>query len=337
MIWSLYAMLGRNMWWVDNPKLDFEDAAWDAILESCQKNGLNQIVLDVGEGLQYKCRPELAREGAWSHERAKAEVARCREMGIELIPKLNFSATHHTWLGDYGKMMSTPIYYQVCRELIEEVYEAFDHPRYFHLGMDEEGDPQFFKNTDMVHYRQGELIWHDLKFLIDTVKGCGATPWIWGDMCVYEPEEFRKHIPYDDVVLQPWIYFAVKREHWTPVASKQRYINSNEGKLGIEFMEEAPIWQKMTNEGVNAMNDGYLTVPTPSNWGQNEWCHDDVVEHFVNNNRSGKLLGFMTAPWTNTKTEPINFFGTTGRTHLDYILEAIEQLAAARDKFCPAK
>ena len=59
-------MLGRNMWWKDNPKLDFEDEAWDAILESCQKNGLNQIVLDVGEGLQYKSHPELAREGAWT-------------------------------------------------------------------------------------------------------------------------------------------------------------------------------------------------------------------------------------------------------------------------------
>ena len=38
MIWSLYAMLGRNMWWVDNPKLDFEDEAWDKILEACHKH-----------------------------------------------------------------------------------------------------------------------------------------------------------------------------------------------------------------------------------------------------------------------------------------------------------
>ncbi len=333
MIWSLYAMLGRNMWWVDNPELDFEDEAWDSILESCQKNGLNQIVLDVGEGLQYKCRPELSRKGAWSHERARAEVIRCREMGIELIPKLNFSATHHMWLGEYRRMMSTSIYYQVCRELIEEVYEVFDKPRYFHIGMDEEGDPQFFSNVDMVHFRQGELIWHDLQYLIDVVKECGAKPWIWGDMCVYNPEEFRKHIAADDVVLQPWIYYAVRPEHYTPCMSKPRW-HSIKKDEGVDFVEEAHIWQVMTHEGVNAMNDGYETVPTPSNWGDNEWCHDDVVEHYVNNNKSGKLLGFMTAPWKHTKTALANHFGITNRTHLDYIIESIEQLAAARDKFC---
>ena len=333
MIWSLYAMLGQNMWWQDCPRLSFDDKAWDAVVESCKAHGLNQIVLDVGEGLQYKRHPELAREGAWSYERAKAEVERCREMGIELIPKLNFSATHHLWLGDYGRMMSTPIYYRVCHDVIEEAYEAFDNPRYFHIGMDEEGDPQFFGKLDMVHYRQGELIWHDLKFLIDTVKGCGAKPWIWGDLSVFKPEEFKKHIPTDDVVLQPWIYFGVRREHWTPVKSKQRYIDSNEGTMGIEFMEENPLWQKMTHGGVEAMNHGYETVPTPSNWGENPWCHDDVVEHFINNNSSGKLLGFMTAPWVNTSYQSMDYWGERGITHLDFILEAIEQLAAARDRF----
>ena len=325
-------MLGQNMWWRDNPKLNFDDDAWDAILESCHKNGLNQIVLDVGEGLQYKGYPELTREGAWSYERTLAEVKRCRELGIELIPKLNFSATHHLWLGDYGRMMSTPTYYKVVTDLINEVYEAFDHPRYIHLGMDEEGDPQFFKQLDMVHYRQGELIWHDLKFLIDAVKSCGATPWIRGDMCIYNPEEFRAHIPTDDVVLQPWIYYAVREEHWTAVTSKERYRNASES-LGIDYMEQAPIWQKMTHEGVKAMNDGYLTVPTPSNWGDNEWCHDDVVEHYILNNKSGKLLGFMTAPWKRTSNSIANHFGDTSRKHLDYIIESIELLGAARDKF----
>ena len=89
----------------------------------------------------------------------------------------------------------------------------------------------------------------------------------------------------------------------------------------------------MTHEGVKAMNDGYETVPTPSNWGDNEWCHDDVVEHYVNNNKAGKLLGVMTAPWKHTKTATANHYGDTSKTHLDYIIESIELLAAARDKF----
>ena len=82
MIWSLYAMLGQNMWWKDHPKLDFDDEAWEILLESAKEHGINQIVLDVGEGVQYKTHPELSREGAWSYERVHAEVKRCRDLGI---------------------------------------------------------------------------------------------------------------------------------------------------------------------------------------------------------------------------------------------------------------
>lgn len=57
----------------------------------------------------YKSHPELLRKGTWSHEISKAEVKRCRDVGIEIIPKRNFSATHHTRLGEYGRMMSTSI------------------------------------------------------------------------------------------------------------------------------------------------------------------------------------------------------------------------------------
>ena len=322
MIWSLYAMLGQNMWFQDHPELDFDDAAWDKLLEEAVQYGFNQIVLDLGEGVQYQTHPELARKGAWSTDRVRAEVKRCREMGIALIPKLNFSATHHMWLGEYRRMMSTKIYYDVCRDLIEEVWELFEHPEYIHLGMDEEGDPQFFAQLDMVHYRQGELIWHDLKYLCDCVLKCGAKPWIWGDMCVYHPEEFRKRIPYTDVVLSPWIYFSIRREHWTLVASKQRYIDSNEGKMGLTYMEEAPIWQAMTHEGVKAANDGYATVPCASIWGECEYCNDDVVEHFVNNCDPKNLIGFMTAPWVRTNMK-----------NIDNIKHSIKALAAAREKF----
>ena len=322
MFWSIYVELGQNMWFTDDPRMDFEDAVWDKLLDMAGSYGINQIVLDLGEGVVYKSHPELAREGAWTPERVRAELARCRERGIELIPKLNFSATHHMWLGEYRRMMSTKIYYDVCRDLIEEVAELFDHPRFIHLGMDEEGDPQFFKELDMVHYRQGELIWHDLCYLCDCVKATGSKPWIWADMCMYEPKAFREHLGYDDVVLSPWIYFAIRREHWTLVASKQRYIDSNEGTLGVTYMEEAPIWQTMTREGVIAANEGFATVPCCSVWGECEYCSDDVVEHFVENCKAENLIGFMTAPWVKTTME-----------NIDNIELSMKTLAAAREKF----
>ena len=59
---------------------------------------------------------------------------------------------------------------------------------------------------------------------------------------------------------------------------------------------------------------------------------DDVDEHYINNNKSGGLLGVMTAPRKHTKTQVANHYGDTSRTNLDYIIESIELPAAERDK-----
>jgi hypothetical protein len=59
-------------------------------------------------------------------------------MGIEAIPKLNFSTCHDGWLKEYGRMVSTDIYRKVVKEIIDDTCEVFGNPRYMHLGMDEE-------------------------------------------------------------------------------------------------------------------------------------------------------------------------------------------------------
>ena len=76
MILSLFAQLGHNMWWKDYDKVNFDEDAWTHILDSAEKNGINQIILDIGEGIKYDCYPELSRSGAWSHDRVRAEVER---------------------------------------------------------------------------------------------------------------------------------------------------------------------------------------------------------------------------------------------------------------------
>lgn len=48
-------------------------------------------------------------------------------------------------------MVSTPAYYQCCKELIDEVTELFPSPRFFHIGMDEEKfNEQIFYNYQTV-------------------------------------------------------------------------------------------------------------------------------------------------------------------------------------------
>ena len=314
-------MLGTNMWYTERSTVLFDDEAWDKVVDASSENGINQIVLDLGEGVRYATHPELAKPGAWTRQRVHKEVRRLRELGIELIPKLNFSATHHLWLGEYRWMMSTKRYYEVCRELITEVYSLFESPRYIHIGMDEEGDPQFFKNMELVAYRRGELYWHDLQFLLDCVRDTGATPWIWADSCMYNPEEFRAHIPTDDVVLQPWIYYSVKKEHYTPTKDKDRYIRIGK-EYGIDFVEEAPIWQTFTRESMIAAKDGYKLVPCASTCFENEWCHDDLADYYKSGAPEDSILGYMTAPWLKTQNE-----------NVDEIVRSIEILAAVRKKY----
>lgn len=321
MIWSLYAMLGTNMWYHENDRVLFDEEAWDKVVSAAAENGINQIVLDLGEGVRYASHPELAKPGAWTRQRVHKEVKRLRELGIELIPKMNFSATHHLWLGEYRWMMSTKKYYEVCRDLITEVYSLFESPRYIHIGMDEEGDPQFFKMMELVAYRQGELYWHDLQFLLDCVRDAGATPWIWADSCMYKPEEFRAHISTEDIVLQPWIYYSIKKEHYTPTKGKERYIRIGE-EYGIDYVEEAPIWQTFTRESMVAANDGYKLVPCASLFFENEWCHEDLADYYKSGALKENILGYMTAPWVKTQNE-----------NVDTIIAGIKALAAAREKY----
>ncbi|MBR2884316.1 MAG: hypothetical protein IKB93_05930 [Clostridia bacterium] len=325
MIWSFYIRLGHNMWYTEHSEVVFDDEAWKKVVESAKKNGINMIVLDLGEGVQYATHPELAHPGAWTRERVRCEVKALKEMGITLIPKLNFSATHHLWLGEYRWMMSTKPYYDVCRDLIYEVNNLFDNPPYIHLGMDEEGDSQFANRMELVAYRRGELIWHDLQFLCDCVRDCGSTPWIWSDWHLYHPEEFKAHIKTDDIVLSPWYYYGFKEGRYTSI----EYFKTFHEDLNHEpyltlykdmtYIEENAYSRLFIEKGKNAALDGYKVVPCCSNWARNPYNAEDLMEYFIENCPSDKVLGYMTAPWV-------------GVEEVDKFTEAFEQLKNAREK-----
>ena len=59
-----------------------------------RKVRMNMVVIDLGEAIQYQSHPELAVKGSWPVEKFRKELARLRGMGLEPIPKLNFSTTH---------------------------------------------------------------------------------------------------------------------------------------------------------------------------------------------------------------------------------------------------
>ena len=324
-IWALLVQLGTAVF-IDHvyDELVFDDSVWDKIVEECAKHKYNTILLDVAEGLQYGSHPELAKKGAWSRTRLKKEIKRLKDLGLTIIPKLNFSAMHDAWLGEYSRMISTKTYYHVCRDLINEAYDLFDKPKYIHLGMDEE-DIEHTKKHDYVTIRKGELLWHDLQFLFDCVHDVGATPWIWTDQCFDYPEEFMKRFGPEDVVLSPWQYNALNPEHFTPVSSRQVYIDYyNKPRyrgMNIQYVEDDPWLVKYREMLPKYLEKGYKVFPCMSDAND---CGEincmDTLE-FFKEKADAQTLGYVMAPWLLTTKD-----GEAG------IVRNIELMANARKK-----
>ena len=216
-MWGIMVYLSDNQWLPVNDKITFEEEAWECILKGAVDAGVNTVLMDVGDGVEYKSHPEISVQNAWSKEKVRAEAKRCRDLGIALIPKLNFSTCHNLWMHDYYYMVSSQPYYQVCSDLINEVYDMFDKPEYIHLGMDEEDYETAGQYYEYVCYRTKSALVKDLRFLFDEVKKTGAKPWIWADPLLKNPELYMENFTPDDALLSPWYYSAFKREHSTPI------------------------------------------------------------------------------------------------------------------------
>ena len=293
-IWGALLHMGTNMW-SDIPltrhskyqgedldllcqadHLRFDETVWRTVTGRMRKAGLNMVVIDLGEALQYESHPELAVEGSWTVERFRGELARLRALGLEPIPKLNFSTAHDIWLKEYSRQVSTSAYYAVCTDLIREVCAIFDTPRFFHLGYDEE-TPGHQANQSYMVVRQGELWWHDFLLLARTVEAQGVRPWIWSDYQWNHPEEFLNRMP-KTVLQSNWYY-------------------------GDVFGEDAPggaaVWpqvRKYVQTYLDLDRAGFDQVPTGSNWS-NDVNFGGTVDFCRGNLSPERLKGFLMAPW----------------------------------------
>ena len=259
-MWVHLLHLGSNMWNEEgntrgrehrstpcaSDTLRFDRDLWRAHTEELWKAGINTLIIDVAEALQYKTHPELSAKGALSHEEMRAEVDRLKAMGFEVIPKLNFSTAHDIWLKEYSRMISTPIYYQVCRDVIEEVAEVFQ-PKHFHLGMDEEtlGNQ---RNQMIAIIRQHELWWHDFYYLVECVERVGARPWIWADYFWSYPEECIEKMP-KSVVMCGWFYSKCFSEATRNSESRQNRLSgfARLSELGYDQVPTASVWAEPDN------------------------------------------------------------------------------------------
>ncbi|MBE6700385.1 MAG: hypothetical protein E7582_00640 [Ruminococcaceae bacterium] len=327
MIWGLFATLGHNMWTKEDQKLTFSENAWNKIVDAAHEAGINTIILDLGEGVRWETHPELAKAGAWGREKIKSEVLRLRDMGIALVPKINLSTCHDLWLGPYRTEISKPVYYQVVRDLINECYDLFLEPEYIHLGMDEEGDlTHQVCYSNLIRYRKGDLLWHDLNWMFDCVRSTGATPWIWADFCMNDFDNFVKNVSTENLLISPWYYFAFKEEHFRyHEEGSAGYINAQRypyNFMNIKYEEDKPLLKLARENMVPAAKAGYDMVPCTSDCYECEYNTPELFEHIKFNAPEERIKGFMTAPW-----------GHTVDANVEKILKNISLLAEAKKKY----
>ena len=309
--------MGMNMWgeWAapGEPRIEgkrythdeiyFSESIWNRTIDHANKRSFNMVVMDLGEFVKYPSHPELAVKGSWSAERMHAEVKRLKKMGIEPIPKMNFSATHHMWLKEYSRMVSTKPYYQVCSDIIRDVVGIFDHPRFIHLGFDEE-TPNNQRKRAFVIARQEELWWHDLRWFVKEVEKHGSRAWIFSDYG-WHHDGFVDKCP-KSVLQSNWYY--------------------NEDAQGYDIDKMKDWFKPKLRLFADLDKAGFDQVPCPSNWvspklkasgrKDNIDCAGDVVKFCRANISAARLKGFMMASWTDCKGEGAFRFNCAGMDQL---------------------
>lgn len=262
------------------PKLTCEKEAWDKILTRMADSGMNMAVIDLGDGVQYESHPEISVKNAWTPKQLKEVLKQARSIGIEPIPKLNFSAAHKAWLGPYQRQISSQAYYDVCKNLIEEVIDIFDKPRFFHLGMDEEtcSHQSGFKYSVV---RNNDLWWNDFYYLVDQVERNNVRSWIWSDKAWRDKDEFFRKMP-KTVLQSNWNY-----EEQGPTFTEDGKPNDAIGQAFIDLEEH-----------------GFDQIPSCSLWLNKKWVNydnfDRIVKHTKRIIEPQRLKGFMQTTWIPT-------------------------------------
>ena len=105
-------------------------------------------------------------------------------------------------------------------------------------------------------------------------------------------------------MLSPWMYNAIRKDHWTSIKSRQVYIDyyakEPYASMNIQYVEEEPYIQKFIGQALSCVEDGYKVMPCVSSINQCRYNAVDMLEYYKDNADPNSVLGFMTAPWYGT-------------------------------------
>ena len=317
---AVYIPWGHNMWGealpegvtkltkgrLCNDRCKFDESIWRKIVDRLVLRKMNMVVIDLGEFPVYPSHPELAVKGSRSPDWVRGEVRRLKTLGIEAIPKLNFSTAHDAWLGEYGRMVTTKTYYRVCADVIRDAAEMFDNPRFMHIGYDEE-KVRFQHGFQVV--RENEVWWHDFLWFVKTVEDAGMRPWMWSDYG-WNHDDFVDKCP-KSVLQSNWYY-----DEWLDGFDLKTMKADAKGRPILELF-------------LKLDKAGFDQLPCSSNWlskhrkaanASNDECMAKTVKFCRENLASERVKGYLMAPWAADYDNP-GFLPT--------VSAAIDQLDAA--------
>jgi len=180
-------------------------------VEAMAEVGMNTLIIDCADGVKYKSHPELKRHYTVPMRQLKKVADAAHEVGIDVVPKLNFSKSHRNhhdkWLGPHcleHRWPSQAEYYDIAEELMAELVAICKPKRFFHIGMDEDHSrsvPQFVDAIKKLRRRVKKfglrtVIWSD-----SAHNNIRSMAQVHAEKCIAAEELIPK-----DIVQMPWQY-----------------------------------------------------------------------------------------------------------------------------------
>jgi hypothetical protein len=184
--------------------LELVDAMADA--------GMNLLVVDCADGLRYTSHPELTRPYSVPMSTLARLVERANQHDIEIVPKLNFAQSglhrHNHWFRPHNDLFDNEAYWKLAFDVVDELIEVAQPPRFFHVGMDEDhwrSYEQYVAAIDVLH---AELEKRNLRTVIWNDTAC-----LWPQAAIHRDKSLAAEAGVDkDIVHVLWDYSSVQPE-----------------------------------------------------------------------------------------------------------------------------
>lgn len=207
------------------------------LVDAMARAGLNTLILDVEDAVEYRTHPELRRAYTAPMADYRRLVRRAKARNLMVVPKLNFSKgvdMHNAWISPYDEIPDTnPRYFEHALQMVDELVEGLDL-RYFHSGMDEDcRSPALY--LAVIRKLHRELSKRHLRMVMWSDVGHSWTPVRNAKTRMVLPDLPR------DIIMMPWTYDLRSQARWVSLLAKlgfEVWGGTGPGRDNIEMWRE---------------------------------------------------------------------------------------------------